>query len=184
MIPLKLPLLWSFLWICMTIILQDLYVGVKHIFALWEECQKLREQSVYDNIWTWERCSKWAVQDITWQVTVWFIQITKLERVVKPVRLWLARRVAWMWSIQNFYRETSWGDSHLEDWERRWENNIQVHLREMDFEDESWMLEHGISGVEIWVLQLWWLLLPEVECLFYICISDTVTFRRILFLFL
>jgi hypothetical protein len=77
------------------------------------------------------------------------------------------------------------GDSHLEDWERRWENNIEVHLREMDFEDESWMLGHGISGVEIWVLRMWWwLLLPEVECLFYICTSDTVTFRRVLFLFL
>jgi hypothetical protein len=36
----------------------------------------------------------------------------------------------------------------LEDWERRWENNIQVHLREIGFEDERWMLEHGISGVE------------------------------------
>jgi hypothetical protein len=40
------------------------------------------------------------------------------------------------------------GTNHLEDWERRWENNIQVHLREIDFEDERWVLEHGISGVE------------------------------------
>jgi len=40
------------------------------------------------------------------------------------------------------------GDSHFEDWDRRWENNIQVHLREIDFEDERWMLERGISGVE------------------------------------
>jgi len=56
-----------------------------------------------------------------------------------------------MWlecSMQNFCRETSWGTNHLEDWERRWENNIQVHLREIDFEDERWVLEHGISGVE------------------------------------
>jgi len=47
MIPSKWPILWRLLWICTTVILQDLYVGVKHFFALWEECQKPWEQSVH-----------------------------------------------------------------------------------------------------------------------------------------
>jgi len=40
------------------------------------------------------------------------------------------------------------GANHLKDWERRWENNIQVHLREIDLEDERWVLEPGINGFE------------------------------------
>jgi hypothetical protein len=32
----------------------------------------------------------------------------------------------------------------LEDRVRRWENNIQVDLREIDFEDERWVFECGI----------------------------------------
>ena len=52
-----------------------------------------------------------------------------------------------MWSIQNFCRETSWGTITWKT-ERRCENNIQVDLREIDFEDERWVLEHVISDVE------------------------------------